>query len=44
MCCISLPIADWLDLVRRWERLDSVRAAAATAAFALFLLGTTVAP
>ena len=37
------PPADWLDVIRRWERLDTVRAAAATAAFALLLLGTAVA-
>jgi uncharacterized membrane protein len=33
------PPADWLDVIRRWERLDTVRAAAATLAFALFLIG-----
>jgi len=36
----AAPPADWLDVVRRWERLDTVRTAAATAAFALLLLGT----
>lgn len=35
----AAPPEDWLRLVRRWERLDSGRAAAAIAAFALFLLG-----
>ena len=34
----AAPPADWLDVIRRWERLDTVRAGAATAAFALFLL------
>jgi uncharacterized membrane protein len=40
----AAPPADWLDMVGRWERLDSVRAAAATAAFALFLLAGAASP
>ena len=39
----AAPPADWQDQVRRWERLDSVRAVAATAAFALFLLAGAAA-
>jgi uncharacterized membrane protein len=39
----AAPPAEWLDVIRRWERLDTVRAGAATAAFALLLLGTALA-
>jgi uncharacterized membrane protein len=39
----AAPPPEWRTLVRRWERLDTVRTAAATAAFALFLLAMTVA-
>jgi uncharacterized membrane protein len=38
----ATPPPDWLDMVSRWERLDSVRAAAATAAFALLLVASAV--
>jgi uncharacterized membrane protein len=37
------PPSEWRTLVRRWELLDTVRTAAATSAFALFLLATTTA-
>ena len=39
----AAPPADWLDVIRRWERLDTGRAAAATAAFALLLIATAAA-
>ncbi|WP_148307991.1 anthrone oxygenase family protein [Actinoplanes friuliensis] len=35
------PPPDWRTLVTRWERLDTVRAGAALAAFVLFLLAVT---
>jgi len=34
----AAPPEGWRALIARWERLDSVRAAAATAAFALLLI------
>jgi hypothetical protein len=39
----ATPPPEWRMVVRRWERLDTARTAAATAAFAFLLLATTVA-
>ncbi|HEX4702569.1 MAG TPA: anthrone oxygenase family protein [Pseudonocardiaceae bacterium] len=36
------PPHDWRVLVRRWERLDTARAVAATTAFAFFLTAVAV--
>ena len=36
----TAPPADWRAVIGRWERMDTVRTVAATAAFALFLAAT----
>jgi uncharacterized membrane protein len=40
----SAPPANWRAMVIRWERLDTIRAWAAMAAFALFLVAMAMRP